>query len=178
MREAQLTDRQKIEKGLYGSCASRVRGLEVTAQAKDESRTRGGGATMNSTATELTFTRRRAMRTIVKGFVIAVFAAAVLALVTATPSEAAKRQVIEPIDECTGKSSDKGCEGAICYCCISKGAGRGCWICNDKFSECTWDPAYLKSRGVTRPGTGGVLQQLEKVPQGGVKPPGGGTLQK
>ena len=112
------------------------------------------------------------MRTIVKGFVIAVFAAAILALVTATPSEAAKRQVIEIIDECTSKSTNKGCEGAICYCCVSDSSGKGCYICNEHWSECVWESGHpgLKSRGVTRPGQGGVLQQLEKAPQGGVKP--------
>jgi hypothetical protein len=178
MREAQLTDRQKIEKGLYGSCASRVSGQGVAAQWKDGSQTRrGGGTALNSTATELTFTRRRAMRAIVKGFVIAVFAAASLALVTAAPSEARPRPTIFSIDDCTGQAgSGKGCEGAICYCCYDD----GCYICNRQWSDCTWDPKYpgLKSRGVTRPGTGGVLQPLTTVPPRQVTPPAGGTLQK
>ena len=123
---------------------------------------------MNSTATELTFTRRRAMRAIVKGFVNAVFAAAVLALVTATPSEAKPRPPVFDIDDCTGSTANKGCEGAICHCCYDD----GCYICDRNWSGCTWDPKYpgLKSRGVTRPGTEGVLQPLTTVPPRGVKP--------
>jgi hypothetical protein len=117
------------------------------------------------------------MRAIVKGFVIAVFAAASLALVTAAPSEARPRPTIFSIDDCTGQAgSGKGCEGAICYCCYDD----GCYICNRQWSDCTWDPKYpgLKSRGVTRPGTGGVLQPLTTVPPRQVTPPAGGTLQK
>ena len=49
MRKAPLTDRQKTEKGLYGSYASRVRGRAVTAQSKEGSWTRRkGGAAMKS----------------------------------------------------------------------------------------------------------------------------------
>jgi hypothetical protein len=49
MRDAALTDRQKTEKGLYGSYAPRVRGREVIAQWKGVSWTRQKeGAVMNS----------------------------------------------------------------------------------------------------------------------------------
>jgi len=49
MREVPVTDRQKTEKGLYGSYAPRVGGREVTAQLKDGSQTRRkGGTAMNS----------------------------------------------------------------------------------------------------------------------------------
>ena len=47
MREAPLTDRQKTDEVLYGSCAPRVGGREVTAQSKEGSWTRRqGGAVM------------------------------------------------------------------------------------------------------------------------------------
>jgi hypothetical protein len=79
MREAPLTDREKTDKGLYDFHDPRVRGREVTAQWKDQSRRRrGGGAAMNSTATELEFTRRRGMRAIVKVFVVWTLGLAVL----------------------------------------------------------------------------------------------------
>ena len=80
MREMPLTDRQTTDKSLYESYAPRVRGREVTAQSKHGSRTqRKGGAAMNSTATELTFTRRRrAMRGIVKVFIVGTLGLAVL----------------------------------------------------------------------------------------------------
>jgi hypothetical protein len=108
---------------------------------------------MNSTATELEFTRRRAMRGIMKIFVIAVFAAAILALVTATPSEALKRRpTVDSVDVCINGKGDKSCDGKICSCCYED----GCWICGDYYYDCVWDPAYRKGRGVTRPLPGGV----------------------
>ncbi len=157
MRETPLTDREKTDKGLYGSYAPRVGGRGVTAQSKGGPRTRrGGGAAMNSTVTELEFTRRRAMRGIVKIFVIAVFAAAILALVTATPSEAKRRPTIDTADRCIGGAGDKGCGGLICYCCYDD----GCWICDKDYGHCTWDDKYRTGR----PPVG---------PKSGVMPPGG-----
>ena len=97
------------------------------------------------------------MRTIVKGFVIAVFAAAILALVTATPSEALKRRpTVDSVDVCINGAGDKSCDGAICSCCYAE----GCWICGANYYDCVWDPAYRKGRGVTRPGLGGISPEV------------------
>ena len=48
MRGAPLTDRQKTDKGLYGSYAPRVRGREVTGQSQNELWAKRGGAAMKS----------------------------------------------------------------------------------------------------------------------------------
>jgi hypothetical protein len=112
MREAPLTDRQKTDMSFYGSCAPRVGGRGVTAQSKDGQRTRrGGGAAMNSTATELSFTRRRAMRAFVKVFVVWALGLAVL-LGSSTVSLAASKLRL-------------GSRNCYCNCSTSQNAGVG-----------------------------------------------------
>jgi len=83
--------------------------------------------------------------------------AAILALVTPTPSEALKRGSYVDITDCLENSSDHSCGGAICSCCFSD----GCWICNNEYKDCTWDPAYKRQKGTT-----GVSS-----PPAGIKPP-------
>jgi hypothetical protein len=41
-------------------------------------------------------------------------------------------------------NSDFGCEGAICWCCHTD----GCFICDQDFAGCEWDPAYRIQAGV------------------------------
>ncbi len=120
------------------------------------------------------------MRGIVKVFVIVVFAAAILALVTATPSEAKRRPTIGGYaGECfQDPETDKGGYGPghwdepITYCCYDD----GCWICNRAQADCVWDPAGLKRLPVTRPpGPGGVPPKAYEPPASGPsrpKPPG------
>jgi hypothetical protein len=113
------------------------------------------------------------MRAIVKIFVIAVFAAAILALVTATPSEARRRPTIDNIDACTNGAGDKGCGGAICYCCYDEGPEKGCWICNKDFNDCVWDPAAKKPQplGVMpHVGVPPAVAPPAAVPPGGPRP--------
>jgi len=71
---------------------------------------------------------------------LAVFATAIF--VTATTSEAARRPTVDSLDACTNRSTDKGCGGLICYCCYTDGpdSEKGCWICDQNFHNCTWDP--------------------------------------
>lgn len=65
--------------------------------------------------------------------------AAILALVMSTPSEAKSRPTVDSSEICWNVgSSDKGCEGLICYCCYNE----GCWICNKDTYDCVWDPYY------------------------------------
>lgn len=41
-------------------------------------------------------------------------------------------------------NSDFGCEGAICWCCHTD----GCFICDQNFAGCQWDPAYRIQAGL------------------------------
>ena len=69
------------------------------------------------------------------GFAIA----AILTLVMSTPSSALKpRPTVDSADVCWGRSTDKGCEGLICYCCYNE----GCYICNKDTYDCVWDGSY------------------------------------
>jgi hypothetical protein len=34
------------------------------------------------------------------------------------------------------------CEGLVCYCCYLTGTVKGCWICDNEYHDCVWDPAY------------------------------------
>lgn len=72
----------------------------------------------------------------------------ILALLTATPSEALKRRpTVDSVERCINGAGDKSCDGAICSCCYDD----GCWICGDAYYNCVWDPAYRKG-GKTLPG--------------------------
>ena len=66
--------------------------------------------------------------------------AATLTVFIATPGEAKPRPTVDSGDRCwEGGSSDKGCEGLICWCCYSD----GCWICNSSPPlDCAWDDQY------------------------------------
>ena len=106
--------------------------------------------------------------------VIAVFAAAILALVTATPSEAKRRPTLDndALECLSDDDADRSCGGAICYCCYDD----GCWICNDNQADCVWDPAYRKGRRpVTRPPVGpkpgGIQGESPPSGPGAVTPP-------
>jgi hypothetical protein len=103
MREASLTDRQKTDEALYGSYDPRVGGREVRAQSKDGSHTRRGGAAMNSTATELEVTRRRAVRAIVKGFVVGTLGLAVL---VGSPAVSLALKPTDPVVNCQRQTVD------------------------------------------------------------------------
>lgn len=41
-------------------------------------------------------------------------------------------------------NSDFGCEGAICWCCHTD----GCFICDQDFAGCQWDPGYRIQAGL------------------------------
>lgn len=41
-------------------------------------------------------------------------------------------------------NSEFGCEGAICWCCHTD----GCFICDQDFAGCQWDPAYRIQAGL------------------------------
>jgi len=185
MREARLTDRQKHEKDPYGSYAPRVRGREVTAQSKDGSQTRRGGAAMNSTATELEFTRRRAMRGIMKGFVIGVLGLAGLLVPVGYV------HALDNTESCA-KAGWVLCENGKCgttHCvCNGKALAPGetctkmieekhifyyCDGCSGKMLDVRTPQPNLQLR-TPQPN----LQLTPAVPPSRVKPPAGGTLQK
>lgn len=188
MREAPLTDRQKTEKGLYGSYALRVGGREVTAPSKDGSRTtRGGGAAMNSTATELTFTRRRAMRGIVKGFVIGTLGLAGLLVPVGYV------HAVDNTQSCFKQGfilcGDGKCGSHKCYCdnklltpgetCIKMLGGKYYFFMCD---GCSGKVIAVKTTQPTRPGltAPGAATQGElapTVPPSGPRAPVGGPVQ-
>jgi hypothetical protein len=180
MREAALTDRQKTEKGLYGSCAPRVRGREVTARSKDGSRTKqGGGAAMNSTATELEFTRRRAMRAIVKGLVVGTLGLAVLFGSAGVSLALPPKQVFKCKCRCVafdvlGGRHEGSLDSVYTYDELSCDIGPktkctvGALKLEGTYASCM-GPYKLNPAAITPGGTGGVLQPLTPVP------PGGGT---
>jgi hypothetical protein len=99
-----------------------------------------------------------------------IIAAAVLALVAATPSEALpKRSGTGTINDCLGADTDKECDedGIICYCCYAD----GCWICGfdedgNAYQDCVWEgslrPSLLLKRLLQRM-PAGSLQTLEPV---------------
>jgi len=178
MREAPLTDRQATDEALYGSCASRVRGLEVTAQAKDESRTRGGGgATMNSTSTELDFTRRRGMKVTMKVLVIGVLGLAGL---------------LVPVGYVHALDNEASCAKGGWVLCKNGKCGTNYCTCGGK----TLNPGEFcnkeregKLRAFWCDGcSGNMVQSITRqptlpqlrpsVPPRRVTPPAGGTLQK
>jgi hypothetical protein len=177
MREASLTDRQKTDEALYGSYDPRVGGREVAAQSKDGSHTRRGGAAMNSTAAELDFTRRRAMRAIVKGFVIGVLGLAGLLVPVGYV------HALDNAESC-GKQGfilcrDGKCGSRKCTCngktltpgdsCSKKvGTKTTFYYCDG----CTGKMLQVITRQPTLP------QLTPSVPPSQVKPPAGGTLQK
>ncbi|MEZ5668962.1 MAG: hypothetical protein R3F55_16270 [Alphaproteobacteria bacterium] len=54
-------------------------------------------------------------------------------------------------------NSDFGCEGAICWCCHTD----GCFICNQDFGECEWDPGHaVQAENPVR--VAPTLQQLQQ----------------
>lgn len=55
-------------------------------------------------------------------------------------------------------NSEFGCEGAICWCCHTD----GCFICDQDFAGCQWDPAYRIQAGLPAR-LGQQLQQLQQV---------------
>jgi hypothetical protein len=162
MREAPLTDRQKIEKGLYGSYAPLVGGREVTAQSKDGSWTRRKeGAAMKS---KIGF-----------GSAMLVLVAALLGVVgPGVPPASAAKPKCQPVNGClcetfqtptpgveaclkkmeqdvaAGKTNKHQvvCVAGIAYCCVGSSFN----------SSCT--KAAAPKRGVFR------------APQGGVADPG------
>ena len=194
MREAPLTDGQKTDRDLYVSYASRVGGRGVTAQSKDGSHTRRkGGAAMNSSATELEFTRRRAMRAIVKVFVgwtrgliqkeelrmrklVALSMAATLVVAAAalpTPAAATK------LDEAAGLCAVRIVKTRDCHMNVSKGGtvicvdntksgqGEQCVYCADEKSDCK--VLFLKTpEGQRLPiaGSEGMVQSILTVAPG------------
>jgi len=76
---------------------------------------------------------------------------AFLTLVLLSPGEGKNRPTGQKnSDLClTDLEADSGCGGLICYCCYND----GCWICNNNFGDCVWDPAYRTQLG-TLPQTG------------------------
>lgn len=90
-----------------------------------------------------------------------VLTAAILTLVAADPSEAARRPTTDTVDDCmiANPSGEYGCGGLICSCCYDEGPEKGCWICDDEWNNCVWDPAYRSGemqvspdgQGSTRP---------------------------
>jgi hypothetical protein len=171
MREAPLTDSQKTDKDLDGSYPSRVGTREVTARLKDGSWTKRGrgGAAMNSTATELEFTRRRAMRGIVKGFVIGILGLAGL---------------LVPVGYVHALDSKESCGQQGFILCKDGACGsRKCW-CNNKVltpGETCSNTLAGKTYFYMCDGCSGKVVTVIKptTPQRGlVKPPAGGTLQK
>lgn len=179
MREAPRIDRQKHEKDLYGSYAPRVRGREVTAQSRDGSQTRRGGAAMNSTATELTFTRRRAMRGIVKGVVIGILGLAWLLVPVGYAHAVPKscnggRYIVCPNGRC-GRSTCK-CDGKVLTPgadCRINGKIHYCDGCSGKML-----PLELRTPQQIRPGLVPQGELTPSVPPSQVKPPAGGTQQR
>jgi hypothetical protein len=178
MREAPLTDSQKTDKDLDGSYPSRVGTREVTARLKDGSWTKRGrgGAAMNSTATELEFTRRRAMRGIVKGFVIGVLGLAGLLVpvgyVHAVPKSCNGGRYIVCGDGTCGRRSCS-CNGKTLT------PGADCTKTDGKIYYCDGCSGKMKPIGLRTPQP--ILPQLQltpSVPPSQVKPPAGGTLQK
>jgi len=157
MGEAAMTDREKTDKSFYGSYASRVRGREVTAQSNDGSQTRRkGGAAMKSTATELEFTRRRAMKATVKVFVIGALGLAVLFGSSAVSLAAPLKPGFDPARDCTQITVDT-------WRCVVDGKVVTCNPGNPK------GPCYgLKPQG----GTSGP-----KLPVT-TQPPAGGAIQR
>jgi hypothetical protein len=71
-----------------------------------------------------------------KRMVLAIF----LMLVLLSCADGKPRPTISTFGDCTSDSTtDKGCDGLICYCCYDD----GCWICNGdptKNLDCVWDP--------------------------------------
>ncbi len=55
-------------------------------------------------------------------------------------------------------NSDFGCEGAICWCCHTD----GCFICDQDFAGCQWDPAMRLRAGLPAY----LGQQLQQVQPG------------
>jgi len=186
MREALLTDRQKTDEALYGSYALRVRGREVTAQSKDGSRTtRGGGAAMNSTATELEFTRRSAMRAIVKGFVIGVLGLAGLLVPVGyvhalDNAESCGKQGVVLCKDGTCGSRKCSCGGKLLKPgeeCSNTLAGKTYfYVCDGCSGKVI--PMQLRTPKTTRPGLVPQGQLTPTTPTRRVTPPAGGTLQK
>jgi hypothetical protein len=186
MREVPLTDRQKTEKGLYGSYAPRVRGREVAAQSKDGSQTRRGGAAMNSTATELEFTRRRAMRGIVKGFVIGILGLAGLLVPVGYV------HALDSKESCGQQGfilcKDGACGSRKCWCnnkvltpgetCSNTLAGKTYFYYCDGCSGKVISVIKPKTPQRTRPGLVPQGQLTPTTPTRRVAPPAGGTLQK
>lgn len=178
MREASLTDRQKTDEDLYGSYAPRVGGREVTAQSKDGSHTRRGGAAMNSTATELDFTRRRAMRGIVRAFVVGTLGLAWLLVpvgdVHAVPKCDTKRYIVCPGGKCGNRTCS--CDGKTLQ------PGADCLI-DKKIHYCDGCSGKMKPIGIStpkriRPGLVPQGELTPSVPPSQVKPPPGSPLQK
>ena len=178
MRKASLTDRQKTDEALYGSYAPRVSGREVTVGSKDGSQTRRGGAAMNSTATELTFTRRRAMRTIVKGFVIGVLGLAGFLVPVGYV------HALDNAESC-GKQGfilckDGACGSRKCWCegklltpgetCSNTLAGKTYFYYCDGCSGKVISVIKPKTPQRTRPGLVPQGELTPTVPPGGVKP--------
>ncbi len=185
MREAPLTDRQRTDEALYGSYDPRVGGREVRAQSKDGSRTRGGGTAMNSTATELEFTRRRAMRGIVKVFVIGILGLAGLLVPVGYV------HALDNAESC-GKQgfllcNDQTCGSRKCSCggkllkpgeeCSNTLAGKTYfYVCDGCSGKVI--PMQLRTPQRTRPGLVPQGELTPTVPPRRVTPPAGGTLQK
>jgi hypothetical protein len=97
------------------------------------------------------------------GFTIA----AVLIVFLSAPSEAKKRPTVDSSDVCwNGGSSDKGCEGLICYCCYDE----GCWICNKDTYDCVWDGSY---RAGSKPGAPIVIPPRSSISPPWAQPPKG-----
>lgn len=89
------------------------------------------------------------------GMSIRITAAAILALaLLSPPAEAAKRPPGGfDIQHCalSGDVVDQPAGSPITACCYED----GCWICDENWGNCTWDPAYSS----VRPGGGAAIEQ-------------------
>jgi len=165
MREAALTDRQKMEKGLYGSYAPPVGGREVTAQSKNKSRTRRkGGAAMNS---KIAF-----------GSAMLVLVATLLGV--AGPAAAWERPLggkhgaSEILEKCTaaGGNYDVGGNKGDRFAYTCSGGKGGNWVGCTKDGQCTGGgPGKGRAARQQQLGIGDVLGGAPLMKQGEPPPP-------
>jgi hypothetical protein len=158
MGEAPLTDRQKTDKGLYGSYAPPVGAREVTAQSNDGSQTTRGGAAVNS---------KNAFRSAMLVLVAALIALATPGFLVGLASAADvnikgthSRAEIKGACKKAGGTYGEGEKGQ--YFCNNdkKGTGVNC----DKSGKCVgWTPARIQQPSL---GIGDVLGGAPLMKQG------------
>lgn len=79
---------------------------------------------------------------------ILLMAAVVLLALTDASMAERKRGSEVGIDDCLmGNTTDKECDGDLCYCCYDD----GCWICGfdengNGYMDCVWDGTYSSAR--------------------------------